>query len=484
MIDLGIIDKYREEMIETLASLVLIPSVAKEPLRTRDGVVMPCGRQVHECLVKFLELGESFGLSSFNASNYGGHLEWTPDSDADSEVFGIVGHLDVVPAGDGWNTDAFILRKDGDKLLGRGTSDDKGPMIAALFAIKALKELGLRPRRTIRLIAGIDEEIGMDSIDKYLELAGKPDLGFTPDAEFPLVIGEKGIHVVELAQKVKTSSNAEGLTLSKLVGGTAHNAVPDTCKAVIHPSSQEYENLLKTKISSFNEQSENQITYRKQGSSISIEAKGRSAHAQSPDTGLSAISVMMEFLGNIELNCEDINDFINFYNKRIAYEYQGESLGIKMSDEESGELTVNAGLINYSKGFISLTLDIRYPVTASQETVRRILNQTIDGTSIGSHEVLTEESIYMDPETSHLCQELMAAYSNQTGDTDCEPIVMGGGTYAKKVPGILAFGAAMPSDPDTMHQANEYITIDRLILAAKIYAEAIYRLCIVGDSDE
>ena len=196
-------------------------------------------------------------------------------------------------------------------LYGRGTSDDKGPVVASLYALKALKDEGLKPKMNIRLVLGLDEETGNISADHYTEHCGHPALGFTPDADFPLVNGEMGILVFELARKFSSRPGKDDLRLTKLEGGTAHNAVPAYAKAVIAGSKNQYD-LIADRAKLFCEETGYRLKVKKQGSSLVVEAFGTAAHGAHPDLGLNAVSILMSFLGNSGFSNKDLNEYIAF----------------------------------------------------------------------------------------------------------------------------------------------------------------------------
>ena len=195
-------EKYLElneqEMIESLQSVLRAKSEEAPAVMTKDGEVYPFGEGVQEALVKTLELGKKMGFETLNVDNYGGHIDFTGKS---GKVMAIIGHLDVVPAGDGWDFDPYGAEVKDGKIFGRGTADDKGPVISCLYAMKALKDAGYEPEHTIRIILGCDEETGWKGMDYYLERVERPDFGFTPDADFPVINGEMGIVIFDIAKK-------------------------------------------------------------------------------------------------------------------------------------------------------------------------------------------------------------------------------------------------------------------------------------------
>lgn len=469
------LDSYKEEMLETLAGVVSKPSVNSDAVRTEDGEVMPFGKGTYDALMYMLSKGKDLGFTSYNDENYAGHIEWkAPDTPA-SEYFGIVGHLDVVPVGGGWDSDPFTMKREDDYVYGRGVLDDKGPVVACLYAMKALKEEGIEPAMNIRLVFGCDEETGDISASHYTENQGHPKMGFTPDANFPLINGEMGILVFDLAQKFTSKSAKDELRLTKLEGGNAHNAVPAYAKAVIAGSKEQYASIIE-RAKLYCEETGYKLKSKKQGSSLVIEAEGKAAHGAHPDAGLNAISIMMDFLGRVSFASEELNDYIAFYNDHIGFDLHGERLGCDFSDEQSGPLILNVGVADINEDIAGVTVNIRYPVTYTDEIVLSGVEQVIGEGRVGIVTRIVHYPIYMDMDDP-MVVKLMEAYREETGDSEAKPIVIGGGTYAKMFDNILAFGAEFPGEEATMHQANEKLSIESFMKMARIYARAIHSLC-------
>ena len=469
------LDTYRDDMLKTLAEIVSKPSVKAEPVRTEDGKVYPFGKGVQEALECMLEIGKREGFDTYNDDNYAGHIGWKSENGSDG-YFGIVGHLDVVPVGTGWTTDPFTMTDKGDGFVyGRGTSDDKGPVVACLYALKALKEEGLEPKMDIRLVLGLDEETGHISADHYTEHCGHPSLGFTPDADFPLVNGELGILIFELAQKFNSRPGRDEMRLTKLEGGVAPNAVPAYAKAVVTGSKENYD-LISSRAKMYSEETGYKLKTKKQGSSLVIEAFGLAAHGAHPDLGLNAVSILMDFLGKISFASEEVNEFIDFYNDHIGFDLHGERIGCFFEDKPSGPLIFNVGMANINEDIATLSVNIRYPIKSTDDEVLGGIESVLDGTRIGLVTRAVQKPIHChraDP----ICQTYMKAYIDETGDTEAEPMIIGGGTYAKMFNNILAFGAAFPHDPNTMHQADEKFSIDSFMKMARVYARAIKAFC-------
>lgn len=464
------IEENKDRQVETLQELISIKSVAEGPVMTKTGEVYPFGKGVQDAFAYTLKIGEELGFEVANADNYGGHIEFG----SGEEVVGILAHLDVVPEGDGWNFEPYSGAIVDNYMYGRGTTDDKGPLVSILFAMKALKDAGYTPSRRIRLILGLDEETNCDGMTYYFDKLGKPDFGFTPDGEFPAINGEKGIMFFELAKRIpKTSQN--GLSLRSIKGGQAPNMVADSARAVLRADDMEAYDHIKDLAAEFRSLRHYKVNTKGIGKSLEITVEGVSAHGASPEAGLNAISIMMEFLGELNFVSDEVNDFIDFYNQYIGFELTGEKLGCGLCDTVSGGLILNVGKIEYKKEAITLTLNVRYPVTHTGEMVYEAIMPLVNKYNLGVIKLKDKKPVFIDAE-SPLINVLMDVYKKHTEDYESKPIVMGGGTYARMCPNTVAFGALFPGDNDVMHQANECISLDRLILATKIYTEAIYKL--------
>ncbi|WP_312354604.1 dipeptidase PepV [Aminipila sp.] len=480
------IDETKDEMIKTLQELVSIKSVEDKPAPDA-----PFGKGVAEALDYMLQKAEAEGFDAENIDNYGGHIEfggYTLDEEGqivgtNEEVMGIIGHLDVVPEGTDWEYDPFGgIVADG-KIYGRGTVDNKGPVVAAFYAMKALKDSGYVPEKKVRLILGLDEETNWKGMKHYLSKVKAPDFGFTPDAEYPAIHGEKGIMVFQLAKKIGKTTG-KGIELRSLKGGNAPNMVADYARAVIRADKMEAYEKVKELAAEYRNTScteENQAAYGAKinckgiGKSLEIVAQGVSAHGATPENGVNAISVLMDFLRKIDIINDDVNEFVEFYNQHIGFELDGKSMGCGFSDEPSGKLVFNVGQVELEGEAVMLTVNIRYPVTLNDDKVYEAMMPVINKYNMGIIKIKSQEPIYM-PADDPMIETLMDIYREHTGDREKRPIVIGGGTYARAAKNIVAFGSIFPGDPDPSHKKNEFIEIDKLVLNAKIFADAIYRL--------
>ena len=470
------VEANMQEEIEYLQELIRFNSEQDKPVKTKEGEVYPFGQGVQDSLVSALKKGEEMGFYSKNVENYGGHIDYGTGR----KILGILGHLDVVPAGDGWSFAPYSGDVSDGYIYGRGTTDDKGPVVAALYAMKALKDAGYEPAARVRLVLGCDEETGWSGMVKYLELERTPDYGFTPDGDFPVINGEKGILNFELIRKIP-DRKLKGLTLRSLEGGAAPNMVPERARALVNSDNPSIYAKIKEQAEAFEAMHPEirgmrpKIVARPIGKSMEIIVEGKSAHGAQPHLGLNAISVLMEFLGQLNFALEEMNDVINFYNKCIGHDIYGERIGCQMEDDKSGPLTFNVGLVSFDKKALTFTVNVRFPVTKTDDDVYSGMIPVTDQFDVGIVKKYYQKPIYFAPD-SPMVKTFMEIYQENTGDMESGPITIGGGTYARAMKNCLAFGALFPGDPDLMHQRDERLAIDRLELMTKIYADAIYRL--------
>lgn len=469
-----------DEMLKVLKESISFNSVLADPIRNKDGNLYPFGAEIQKCYEHMLNVGESLGFKAFNADNYGGHIEYAPaDANSKTEILGISAHLDIVPAGDGWVHPPFDGVVEDNYLYGRGTTDDKGPLVACLFAMKAVKDYleaeGREPNKRIRLILGLDEETGKVGMKYYLDKAEAPTIGFTPDGDFPLINGEKGTMIFDLVRKLNKQASKEGLRLTKLESGLAPNSVPASARAVVASQDASRYDRIKEVAALYTEETGYKLSCKRMGTSLGIESVGVAAHGAMPETGLNALSIMMDFLSRLDFNNDEINDFVAFYNDKIGFDLTGDKIGVRSEDEQSGVTVWNVGMARIDEEAASISVNIRFPVTDNKERVLKILEDSLQGTSIGIVVKRTEDPLFI-PQDFDMVKTLVSAYRQETGDMDSEPKVIGAGTYAKCIPNTLCFGALFPGDEDRMHQANERLSLDNFHKYARIYARAIYML--------
>lgn len=453
---------YKEEVIKSIVEAVQIKSVedAYSPGN-------PFGDGPAEALDYFLKLGENMGFKVENFDNYAGHIDFGEGD----ETVGILGHVDVVPEGDGWDFDPYGGEIVDGKIYGRGTLDNKGPMIVCLYAMKALKDSGVKINKKIRMILGTNEETGWEGIDNYFNVykMPQPDIAFTPDADFPLIFAEKGILRVDLSKKI------DSINQINIQGGTAVNSVPEKATVKVLMTSLKSKDNIINICKIFNCDKDYEISLEFSEEFLTISSKGKSCHAMSPEEGYNAISALMSFLKKIYRNEDEFKSVIEFFNEKINMESDGTSLGAACSDSDSGNLTLNIGKINSDGNNLKISIDIRYPVTSDPDFILNQIKLSAYQYGITVDLVEDKKPLHV-PKDSFLVTTLMNCYKDITGDTDAVPLSTGGGTYARAVTNGVAFGALLSDQEDNMHQKNEYLEIKKIDTWLKVYVEALHRL--------
>lgn len=460
---LKLIDTYKEDIISSLQEIVKIRSVEGERKEN-----MPFGEGPYKALKYALDLSERLGFKTKNLDNYAGHAEYGEGD----EIVGVLVHLDVVPEGDGWTYPPYGGEIHDGKIYGRGTIDNKGPAIACLYALKALKDANVKLNKRVRIIFGTNEETGWGCVEHYFKHEQAPDMAFTPDADFPVIHGEKGILIFDLVKKL--DSNATGdIVIESIKGGNAANMVPDYCEAIIVSDTP---SQIEEKLDAFVNSTNYPLSLTREDGKIKIVARGVSAHGSTPEMGENAITYLMAFLDKIVDINSPTGEFIKVYNERIAFRHYGEAIGCGFADDVSGKLIFNPGVIRKGDKDIRLTVNIRYPIKSTAQEVYEGIRKNLKDTAIELVEGATDNKPLYVPKEHPLVQSLMKVYKEHTKDAESQPIVIGGGTYARALENAVAFGPVIPGQEEVAHQKDEYISIDHLMLITKIYAHAMFEL--------
>jgi succinyl-diaminopimelate desuccinylase len=297
-----------------------------------------------------------------------------------------------------------------------------------------------------------------------------PVAGFTPDAEYPIIYGEKGLTIFDVVKDLACKGN-EDLYIKYIKGGTRANVVPDYCEAGIFAKDT---NVVTKLVEKFTADTGYDVKAEVENDLVILKSVGASAHGSTPELGKNAIMQMFKFLEILPLGKCDIVDYVKFFNTYVGFETNGESFGVGLEDKASGKLSFNVGTILMNEDKVSMALNVRYPVTFTFEDMINPINSTLEGTGIRIENMEAENPLFFSEEHP-LIKSLQKVYTEQTGK-EATLLAIGGGTYAKSIPNIVAFGPLFPGDPDTIHQPNEYIKVDDLVLNSKIYAHAIYEL--------
>jgi len=400
---------------ERLKGLLRIDSVQGE---AKEG--KPFGDGPYTCLVAALQMMADSGLTVKNVDGYCGYGEI-----GEGKLFGILAHLDVVPVGKGWHYPPFGAVEENGRIYARGALDDKGPFMATLVALERALREG-KPKKRIRFIVGCNEESGWGCMKRYCETEEVPALGFSPDADFPVIYCEKGIVFHEFRYPLPPE-------IADLTAGERPNMVPDEARCTFVDGTEWTE-------------------------------KGLAAHGSTPYKGENAL---IKLLSKMK---EQFTFAREMY--RLCADFEGKEVGLDFADEDSGRLTINLGTCRREKNELVFAVDIRYPVSVQAERITEILQKQVTASVTRTND---QKPLFVEKEHP-LVQKLSEAYREVTGE-DAEPIAIGGGTYARMLPCGVAFGPCFPNGTAGIHCADEYLDLEEWDKTIEIYYRAIQKLC-------
>ncbi len=457
-------EAHREEMVRDIMDLVSIRSVdeAAKPGK-------PYGDGPAAALDAALKLAEGYGFSDVkNVDNYVGTVTMGPED----VLLGILAHLDVVPEGKGWTVcDPYKPVVADGRIYGRGSSDDKGPAVAALYALRCIQDLGLPLKRGVRLILGTAEETGSSDIEYYFKKESAPQMVFSPDGDYPILNTEKG----QLRPDVMADfAQSEALPRIRAIdGGLVLNAVPPEAEAMVEGLNAE---AVKPVLDEAAAETGATFAAADVTGGVYIVAKGKNAHASTPMEGNNAITALIAALLKLPLaESEGVAKLRALYALMPHGETDGKSWGIACADEISGALTISLNIFHCTDTEFRGSFDSRVPLCGGEERLFAILRDKAEAAGLRA-ELMLHEAPHHTPEDTPLVQALMKIYTDYTG-REAACVSMGGGTYVHNIEGGVGFGCAFPEEDNRMHGPDEFVSIDTLMVSGKMFAQAIADLC-------
>ncbi len=457
------IEAHKQEMLDDICTLCRINS---ERSAYQEGD--PFGEGPSRALAQALQMADEYGFSIRNYDNYVG----TADLNDGEHQLDILAHLDVVPAGEGWTvTQPFEpLLKDG-KLYGRGTADDKGPAIAALYAMRAVKELELPVTKNVRLILGTDEECGSSDIEHYYMIEKEAPMTFSPDSSFPVVNIEKGRfpgHVTAAfdvsAEQARILSIEAGIKIN-VVPGKAHASITGLTEEVVHSVSDDVTNETGVRFELLAEED-----------AIVITAIGEGAHASTPEEGKNALASLLLLLDRLPFAPCEQTRLIHSLTECFPWnDTEGKALGVAMKTEESGSLSLSLTMLTMTETRMDAYFDCRFPIGGNADNLLKPVEKKLASYGMKLESPKLHEPHFVDG-NSKFVKTLLNAYELYTGNKgECN--YTGGGTYVHDLKNGVAFGASMPGVDNRMHGADEFAYVSDLVTSAKIFAQVIADLC-------
>ncbi|WP_059393270.1 dipeptidase PepV [Fructobacillus tropaeoli] len=460
--------KAKEEEQAYLADLkefLKIPSVRDDSKKTADA---PLGPGPKDALVHILALADRDGFTTKNIDNLVGYIEIGP-KDAD-EYVALLSHVDVMPAGEGWETDPFDPVIEDGKVIARGASDDKGPGLAAYYGFKMIRDLDLPLKRRVRLIFGTDEENDWTGMTRYFEVEPAPAFGFSPDAEYPIINGEKGNLQVNITSPATNGDDAQLLSFES---GIRTNMVPGVARAAVSGLAADQVEADFAAFLTDNPQVSGTVTT--DGDQLSFEVFGKQVHGSLPETGENAGTYLAKFLKQYDFG-GTATHFLAYLGDLSHDDPTGQKLGVNHVDDVMGALSMNVGIQKFDleKG-VYINFNFRYPKGIEPAFIEEKLAKAMPAwdysAKIGGHAQVPH---YVSPEDP-VVKTLLNIYHDQTG-LEAHDQVIGGGTYGRLMDRGVAFGALFPDSPDTMHQVGEFALVDDLVRSMGIYGQAIVDL--------
>lgn len=434
-----------EQQIRDLQMLVRIPSVSRgEP--PEEG--KPFGKTVYAALEAALDIARGLGFTKvWHTDGYAGVIEYGEGD----ETLGILAHLDVVPEGQGWTYPPYGGEIHNGRIYGRGTLDDKGAAVSALYALAAVKASGLPMKRKVRIILGTDEEIGSLGVEHYLKVEGAPTMAFTPDAEYPVVNSEMGI-----LQSTYHKDGAYGIrvsvgTAANVIPGVVTVALPCPAKAVPVPEG---------------------FTAEFSGSTITV--TGRGGHASMPEFAKNALLAALQILSLQPLPEADLT-LVTGLHALWRLDLHGDALGIDVTDE-SGRTTYSPDMFTVDETGVTFTADCRHPFSQKADALLAAWDKAYGALGYERVREVIKPGHFI-PADSELVSTLMQVY-NEINGSDSKPLSMGGGTYARELPNAVAFGIVREGDENLCHVPDESVALDDLRFNTEVMAEAIKRFTV------
>lgn len=452
----------KQEFLDDLEKLVSIRSVYSTPAPDK-----PYGEGCWNVLHEALKISGEYGFKIKNYDNYCGSAT-LGNSD---ESIGIFGHLDVVPEGDGWATDPYrIAVKENNYIFGRGTADNKAPALVALYAMRFLKEHDIPLNHSVMMVFGCDEERGMSDIPQFLAREKAPVFSLVPDAKYPLGHAEKGI--IEFSM---TQSHMPASPIMEMHGGIASNSVPDHAFAIIDKRMVDAEAI------SVYVNTDPRLSLEMSMDSLKLESTGDLRHASRPQNAVNAIEHLLSSILAMKILSGEALDTFK-YLQQFILDYSGKFVKIACSDDISGSLTLVGSIIHLKNQELSLSVNIRYPVKADNHHIISQLYSELTKQGFAIENFSDNQPLFV-PLEHPAIDRLVDITSDLLQMDDLEPLVLEGGTYARKLPNAVSFGVTVPGrirlfgmEKGGAHQVDEYGDLKHLLLGIKIYATALYEL--------
>ena len=457
------IEKYREDMINDLISLINIKTIESDKKPN-----MPFGVDVYNGLKYVLTRGNDL---NFKCQNYCGFCGQIEAGEGNYSV-GVLCNIDVKEPSSKWTVDPFLGQIIDNKIYGKGSLRAKGPLVACLYAMKIINDGGYIPKdKRIRLIVSADKESGYKGINYYKEYEEAPEIGFATDGKFPVIYGEKGTIKMDLNMAIDSSFDSP-INIVQISGGMDYERVPSKVNIILS-CDDIFKERIEDDLKNFCKKEKLKYSCVCQNKLMSIEIQGKSAFSYEPEKGKNAISYGIKFLAQFD-EFINLNKFLLEYEKLISTTYNGEKINCNFEDKDSGKLTFNVSTIDIANDNICIGVDVRYPITAIYSEVLESIKGAFKYSNLQVSNVNHVRQVSFSKD-SFVVKKLMKAYTDVTGDIEVEPYVTSGTSYARAISNTVSFGP-LNNVYDGNDEWDENISIDYLLELTEIYARGIYEL--------
>ncbi|KPU45358.1 putative dipeptidase [Oxobacter pfennigii] len=457
------IHSMKPDIVKSVQDMVRIRSVKDEP---KDDA--PFGEGINRALMYALDIAASMGFKTKNLNGYIGYAEYGQGE----ETVGIIGHLDVVHEGSGWTYPPFTGEIHADRIYGRGAIDDKGPIIAALYALKAIKDSAVSLSKKIRIIFGTDEENGWEDIKKYLEQEKAPDIGFVPDGFFPAVNSEIGSIDIEFSKEIARKSKGM-IEIKSIKCDDNVNTIPNECTCELKLKGMA-KYMLKDILELYDETKKTNMIINEIVDMYTIISKSNASNNKDVSMSKNAIGQLIEFLAQFSLGQNDVSDFIKYISKFSTSENSGKKVHIEYADSHNLNYTVYLTGLYIDEDTAKAVINIRYPIESSYDKLMEFITNDAASKKVNMDILRHRAPLYI-PEDSILISTLLNTYNSVVGE-EGSVVSVNGQTYAKAFNNMAAFGPLFPGEIKTSHKPDESMDIDNLIKCTEIYSQAIYQL--------
>jgi dipeptidase D len=398
-------------------------------------------------------------------------------------ILAVLTHGDVQDVqGQRWSSSPWEGRIVNGRIIGRGTEDDKGPIIVTLYSMAALRDTGWPLGWTLRLLVANAEESSWEEIPYYLERAPMPDRTLGVDANYPVTHAQKAYGLVTFKAVPEGEPKPALWSVVRMAGGSGNSIIPERGEAWMQwlgsldqTAAQEQLTALATQWAAAH--SPARLTVAREGDHFKVTAEGRGGHTSEPESGHNALGDLTAFLATLEPRLDAWGSLAAFTGGAVGTETDGRSLGIAHADPVMGPLTSSLVYLLEEAGAPAARINIRVPKGITSKQIEERIAERV--ASFQGGKITAAVQVFGEPHfvpaEGELVATLLSVWEEVTGKTG-RPVAIGGGTQARLFKDGIDFGPAWPGQIYRGHGTDEYLTIDELHRIGELTAAALWRL--------